>query len=141
MVPLMPARLSSWLPVRRLLPVSPAAAGVRRGGRLERQTLTSTITAANLTGITVAVTAPFARAGGTCTGTLAPGTCTITVVFSPTAVGAATGSVTINASVGVTGSPVLLSGTGLAASATLTPTTHNYGSQTRNCPTPALARA
>jgi hypothetical protein len=29
----------------------------------------------------------------------------------------------------------------LAASATLTPTTHNYGSQTRNCPTPALARA
>jgi hypothetical protein len=95
-----------------------------------------------LTGITVVVTAPFSRpagaAGGTCGATLAGGgtTCTINVVFSPTAVGAATGSATITASVGVTGSPVTLTGTGVAAvvSATLTPTTHNYGGVTRNCP-------
>jgi hypothetical protein len=95
-----------------------------------------------LTGITVVVTAPFSRpagaAGGTCGATLAGGgtTCTINVVFSPTALGAATGSATITASVGVTGSPVTLSGTGVAAvvSATLTPTTHNYGGVTRNCP-------
>jgi hypothetical protein len=72
---------------------------------------------ASLTGITVAVTAPFTRSGGTCTGTLtvAAGTCTITVVFSPTVTGAATGSVTITANVAVTGSPVALTGTGVPA--------------------------
>jgi hypothetical protein len=101
-----------------------------------------------LTGITVAVTAPFSRpagaAGGTCGATLAAGgtTCTINVVFSPTALGAATGSATITASVGVTGSPVTLTGTGVAAvvSATLTPTTHNYGGVTRTCPGTTLAQ-
>jgi hypothetical protein len=78
---------------------------------------------ASLTGITVAVTAPFARpagaAGGSCGATLTvvAGTCTINVRFSPTAVGAATGTVTITASVPVTGSPVSLSGTGVAATA------------------------
>ena len=56
-------------------------------------TLHNTGTAA-LTGITVVVTAPFSRpagaAGGTCGATLAGGgaTCTINVVFSPTATGA-----------------------------------------------------
>jgi hypothetical protein len=101
-----------------------------------------------LTGITVVVTAPFSRpagaAGGTCGATLAGGgtTCTINVVFSPTAVGAATGSATITASVGVTGSPVTLTGTGVAAvvSATLTPTTHNYGGVTRTCPGTTLGQ-
>jgi hypothetical protein len=36
----------------------------------------------------------------------------------------------------VTGSPVSLSGTGIAAviAATLTPTSHSYGNQVRNCP-------
>jgi hypothetical protein len=79
----------------------------------------------------------FARPGGTCTATLAAGaTCTITVAFTPTAVGPATGTLTITASVAVAGSPVALSGTGVAAvkAATLTPTSHNYGGQTRNCP-------
>jgi hypothetical protein len=77
---------------------------------------------ANLTGITVVVTGPFSRPGGTCTATLLPAaTCTITVVFSPTVAGPATGSVTISDSntpaVVVTGSPVSLSGTGIAAAA------------------------
>lgn len=71
---------------------------------------------ATMTGITVAVTASFARAGGSCGATLAGGaTCTINVVFSPTAAGAATGTATITGSVTVNGSPVSLSGTGLAA--------------------------
>jgi hypothetical protein len=90
----------------------------------------------NLTGITVVVTAPFSRLGGTCGATLTPAaaTCTITVVFSPTATGAATGSVTITANAVVTGSPVVLSGTGVAAvvAATLTPTSHAYPNQTRS---------
>jgi hypothetical protein len=91
---------------------------------------------AGATGIAVAVTAPFARAGGTCATTLAGGaTCTITVTYSPTAIGASTGTATITANVGVTGSPVNLSGTGVAQviSATLTPATWSP-SQTRNCP-------
>jgi hypothetical protein len=92
------------------------------------------------TGIALAFsTTVFARpaAGGTCTATLAAGaTCTINVVFTPAATGAVTGTLTITASVAVAGSPVSLSGTGVAAvrTATLTPTSHNYGNQTRNCP-------
>ncbi len=90
---------------------------------------------ATLTTIAVAFTGPYSRPGGTCGATLGAGlTCTITVVFHPTAIGAANGTATITASVAVTGSPVTLTGTGAAASATLTPTAHNYGSQTRNCP-------
>jgi hypothetical protein len=100
-------------------------------------TLHNTGTAAG-TGITLAF-APtvFSRAGGTCTATLAAGTnCTITVVFTPTATGAANGTLTITANVAVTGSPVALSGTGVASvrSATLTPATGATLSHARNCP-------
>ena len=94
------------------------------------------------TGITVVVTAPFSRSGGTCGATLAASTtCTINVVFSPTATGASTGSVTITANVAVSGSPVGLTGTGVAAvtAATLTPTTWTV-SQTRNCPGTTVAQ-
>ncbi len=89
---------------------------VATGTTSAAQTLTLHNTGtANLTAITVVVTAPFSRAGGTCGVALtpAPGTCTITVVFSPTAVGPATGTATINGSVVVAGSPVSLSGTGI----------------------------
>jgi hypothetical protein len=89
--------------------------------------------------LTIAITAPFARAtaGGTCGATLANNTsCTINVVYSPTAVGAATGTVTITATGStVTNSPVPLTGTGVARvqTASLTPTTWSP-TQTRNCP-------
>jgi hypothetical protein len=98
-------------------------------------TLHNTGTAA-VTGITVTVTAPFSRPGGTCGATLAAGTtCTIAVVFSPTALGASTGTATISSNVSVTGSPVNLSGTGVArvASATLTPASWTIA-HARNCP-------
>jgi hypothetical protein len=103
-----------------------------------RQLVLHNTGSATLTGITVVVTAPFARAaaGGTCGATLAAGsTCTINVVFSPTALGAANGTVTITANVPITGSPVQLTGTGVArvVSATLTPTSWTV-SQVRNCP-------
>jgi len=90
----------------------------------------------SLTGINVAVTSPFSRTGGTCGATLAAGTtCSIIVVFSPTVTGPATGTATITGNVAVTGSPVSLTGTGIAdvVSATLTPTSWSI-SQTRNCP-------
>jgi hypothetical protein len=72
---------------------------------------------APLTGITLAFSPNFSRptglAGGTCLTTLAPaGTCTINVVFSPNAIAAFTGTLTITGSVPVTGSPVTLGGTG-----------------------------
>jgi hypothetical protein len=92
---------------------------------------------ANLTGIAIVVTAPFANSGaGTCGAVLAGGaTCTITVVFSPTAVTASTGTVTITANVAVTGSPVALTGTGVAAVKTVIFLPANWTvSQTRNCP-------
>ncbi len=96
---------------------------------------------ADLTGINIVVAAPFSRptgtAGGTCGATLtaAAGTCTINIVFSPTTVGPITGSVTITANVTVSGSPVALTGTGVASivSATLTPTTWTPA-HSRNCP-------
>jgi hypothetical protein len=100
-------------------------------------TLHNTGTAAG-TGITLAFSsALFTEAAtSTCTGTLAAGaTCTINVVFTPTALGAVTGSLAITANVAVTGSPVALSGTGVAPviAATLTPATWTV-SHARNCP-------
>ena len=79
---------------------------------------------------------PAGAAGGTCNGALAAAsTCTINVVFAPTAVGSVPATLTVTSAVPVTGSPVTLTGAGITAtvSATLTPTTWTV-SQTRNCP-------
>jgi Abnormal spindle-like microcephaly-assoc'd, ASPM-SPD-2-Hydin len=73
-------------------------------------------------------TRPSGAAGGTCGTTLAAGAnCTINVVFTPTAVGTVNESLTITANVAVNGSPVGLSGTGVAGvlSASLTPSSWN----------------
>jgi hypothetical protein len=77
---------------------------------------------ATLTGITLgAFPAGFSQTGGTCGATLAGGsTCTINVTFAPTAVQSYSGTLTITASVPVTGSPVTLTGTGTAAIRTAT---------------------
>jgi hypothetical protein len=85
-----------------------------------------------VTGVTIAVTAPFSRTGGTCGAALAAGaTCTINVVFSPTTqLGSVTGTATITTStVAVNGSPVQLSGTGVAPvrSATVSPSPLAFG--------------
>src|SRR6202030_2941206 len=67
------------------------------------------------TGITVAVTAPFAKSGGTCGATLAAGaSCTINVTFTPTTAVSYTGMATVTANVTVNGSPAALSGFGMA---------------------------
>ncbi|HEX4066537.1 MAG TPA: choice-of-anchor D domain-containing protein [Acidobacteriaceae bacterium] len=83
---------------------------------------------ATATGIALAVAGPFSRSGGTCstaaTFTLASGAnCTIGVIFTPTAPPATqSGTLTITSTnVGtVIGSPVSLSGTGLAVTHTAT---------------------
>jgi hypothetical protein len=74
-------------------------------------------------GVTVGLAAPFARATGAAAGncsaatTLAAngGACTIGITFTPTAAQAYAGQATITASVTVGGSPVPLTGTGVAA--------------------------
>jgi hypothetical protein len=121
---------------------------VADGTTSSSQTLTLHNTgAASLTGITLAFSSPsFSRpagtAGGTCGATLtaAAGTCTINVVFRPTVAGSAAGTLTITGNVTVTGSPVSLSGTGVASliSATLAPASWSP-SQARNCPGTGLA--
>ena len=94
---------------------------------------------ANLVIASITVTPPFSRpvgtTGGTCAATLTPASsCTINVVFSPTATatGSQTGTVTITANVPVTGSPVALSGTGAPVnpSATITPNPLAFGNWT-----------
>ena len=119
-----------------------AFGNVVQGTTSAAKTLTLSNTGgAALTGITLAFSAPtYSRpagaAGGTCGATLAAtSTCTINVTFAPTALGAVNATLTITGSVAITGSPVALSGTGVApvVSATLTPATWSP-SQTRNCP-------
>jgi len=112
-----------------------AFGSVPTGTTSTAQTLTLHNTGtANLTGITLAFSSPrYSRpagaAGGTCTATLAFGaTCTINVVFSPTAGTTVNATLTITGNVTVTGSPVSLSGTGVAPAApTLTSITPATG--------------
>jgi hypothetical protein len=82
---------------------------------------------ASLTGITLAFSSPrFFRptgaAAGSCGGTLAAGaTCTINVRFRPIALGLVNGTVTITGIVPISGSPVSLSGTGVASAVSIAP--------------------
>ena len=106
-----------------------AFGNVTAGTSSAAQTLTLHNTGnADITGIALTFSAAtYSRSGGTCgtTLTVAAATCTINVVFSPTAPGVDNETLTIADSnaVTVTGSPVSLGGTGVAAvkSATLTP--------------------
>jgi hypothetical protein len=115
-----------------------AFGNVAQGSKSAAKTLTLHNTGtAGATGITLSFSSTvFAQSGGTCGTTLAAGsTCTINVTFTPSAIGAVTGTLTITTTVNVAGSPVALSGTGIAdvAIATLTPATWTVA-QARNCP-------
>ena len=108
-------------------PVSLSFGDVASGTTSAAQTLTLTAGSSTLNFTVTLSAGPFTRptspagAGGTCgTSLTANQSCTINVVFHPTATGAATGSVTISG--GVTGSPVPLSGNGAGAvNLTVTP--------------------
>jgi hypothetical protein len=89
------------------------------------------------TGIALTFSGPFSRpsSGGSCGTTLAANSnCTINVVFTPTTAGGASGNVAIAASVTVAGSPVALSGTGVAAvlSASVSPNPLAFGNWATN---------
>lgn len=118
-------------PAVSVAPASLAFGTVNVGSDSTSQTLTLTNSgSAALNGLNVALTGPFTRSAGGCGATLNAGAnCSITVVFHPAVVGAASGSVAISGSNGtVTGSPVGLNGTGAvlppaAASASPNPLT------------------
>jgi hypothetical protein len=93
------------------------------GAVSQPQTLTLANTGTgSVTGISFSFTGSYLRSttsAGTCSTTagftLAQGaSCTVNVVFAPTATGAAAGTMAVSASVTVTGSPVGLSGVGVA---------------------------
>ena len=88
----------------------------------------------SVTGITLAFSSPrYSRpagaAGGTCGATLtvAAGSCTINVVFAPTATSTVNATLTITTNGTVTGSPVSLSGTGVTLPMTVTPGSLAFG--------------
>lgn len=91
---------------------------------------------APLNNLAATVSGDFSRSGGSCGGTLAAkANCTITVVFSPTAAGSRTGSLSITHSGLTTAVPLALSGTGAAAAEptiSLNASTLAFGSQTVN---------
>jgi hypothetical protein len=100
-------------------PISLAFGTVTSGTTSAAKTLTLTNSGgASASGITLAFSpAVFKRATGSAAGSCgaslaASSSCTIGVVFSPTAVGNVSGTLTITANVPVSGSPVELSGTG-----------------------------
>jgi hypothetical protein len=106
--------------IASVTPASLAFGNVATGSTSTVQTLTLHNTGGSaLTGIGLTISSPrYSRpagaAGGTCTATLAAAsTCTINVAFSPNANGAVPATLSIAASVSVTGSPVPLSGTGV----------------------------
>jgi hypothetical protein len=101
------------------------------------QTLTLSNPGTGTLAFTLAFTGTFSRpaaaAGGTCASPLAAAsTCTINVVFSPTAATAATGTLAITATPAVTGSPVSLTGTGVApaGAVSVTPAALTFGNVT-----------
>ncbi|MEO8306483.1 MAG: hypothetical protein ABI616_00400 [Pseudomonadota bacterium] len=71
-----------------------------------------------MTGITLTFTGPYTRSGGSCPAApfqLAAGqNCTVGVVFQPTVLGSVSGTLAVAGSGTVTGSPVALTGTGVA---------------------------
>lgn len=71
-----------------------------------------------ISALAVATTGDFARSGGSCGTTVATGTsCTVLVVFTPSAGGARSGSVTLSHTNTLTPIPIALSGTGGGAAA------------------------
>jgi YVTN family beta-propeller protein len=93
------------------------------------QTITITNTGASaLTFGMNSISGPFTISGNSCTSVAPAMTCTVSVTFSPTATGAATGSLTLNTNAAASPHLIALGGTGLAPSTTYAPASLNFGS-------------
>lgn len=117
-------------PVATLFPTSLNFGGQTVGTTSQPQsvTLTSTgDTALTISGISAS--GDFAQSNN-CPSSLASNTsCVISVTFTPTAIGARTGFITIADNAGNSPQQVALSGTGYGAGANLVPTSLNFGNQ------------
>jgi hypothetical protein len=95
----------------------------------EKVTLTNNLRIP-LTGISYSTTGPFAVSTSTCPATLnANKDCTISVTFSPTQAGPATGTLTVTDSANNSPQTVSLSGTGTTAAVYVSPTSVDFGNQ------------
>jgi trimeric autotransporter adhesin len=95
-----------------------------------------TVTIANVGTTTLTITgiawSPNFSDSNNCGGSLAPGrTCRVNVAFVPTTTGVLTGTLTITDSDVTSPQIVTLTGTGVQAAVSLTPTSHNFGTQAR----------
>ncbi len=82
-----------------------------------------------LTGISISTTGDFAVSATTCGPSLgAKGKCSISVTFTPAAIGTRTGQLSVSASAGITPQTVSLSGTAIVNTA-LTPASTTYAAQ------------
>ena len=102
-----------------------------------------TVTLSNATGTaplaitTIATAGDFAQTN-TCGTSLAVGaSCTISVTFNPTVMGARTGTLSVNVAAPATNQSVALSGTGIAPVPVLTPTTLTFANQLVGTPSVA----
>ncbi len=114
-----------------LTPATVTFAATDVTGTSPAQTITFTNTSAvALTIGKVSVTGDFTQTATTCTTSVAAGaSCTYTLVFMPTAVGTRTGTFTVaNSSTANATLVVNLTGNGLPTTATLTPTSADFGS-------------
>jgi hypothetical protein len=114
-------------------PVSFGNQVVGAAGAPQSVTLTNTGTAAlSITQLSVSG-AGFSQAGTTCSASLAPqGACTVSVAFTPTGVGPASGSMTVRSNAPGGDYVVMLSGNGVAQAAgglTLNPTSLKFPGQ------------
>ncbi len=119
-------------PTVKLTPSTLAFGSIEVGSTSSAMTLTLTNNGqVNLTITKVALTGTDPKEyseTNNCIGTFAPNaTCTITVTFSPTASGAQDASVTITDNTSTGSSTLTLTGSGAAPTASLTPSTYNYG--------------
>ncbi|TAN21483.1 MAG: choice-of-anchor D domain-containing protein [Acidobacteria bacterium] len=102
-----------------------------------------TITVSNGGGVplsitSISVTGPFAQTNGCGSSVAAGASCSVSVTFSPTATGAASGALTINDSAAGSPQTVSLSGTGIAPGVAITPSQLAFGSVTVGTPSAAL---
>jgi hypothetical protein len=94
------------------------------------------VTIANVGTTTLTITgfawSPNFSDSNNCGGSLAPGrSCRVNVAFVPTTTGVLTGTLTITDSDITSPQIVTLTGTGVQAAVSLTPTSHNFGTQAR----------
>jgi hypothetical protein len=87
-----------------------------------------------ITSITLSTTGsqPFSQTNNCGTSVAVGATCTISVVFNPASVGSAAATLSVNAGSGAGTQTVALSGTGIAATYTASPTSLAFGNETMN---------